>query len=352
MFSVASRTSFTLAVLAAVTGFFSVLVTHDRVGFTALMFTAALAAAVGVAIFLFTPIEPLVPPSAEVEAATARSVDVTDLPRPSVWPAVSVGAVALLALGAALGRSIVTLGLAAAVVGALGWLAQAWREHPSWTADMSVRINDRFVVPIALPIAIFVLAGAAVISMSRLLLAVSAEAAPILASIVAFALLGVFTLVASRENVGRAAMAALVVASVLLVVGSGVVGVLQGEREFHQKGEGAGAEHGGAAEGGLGMVTDDLVFESDNFELPAETAVEFELDNQDSAPHNLSIYESKGGDEIFKGEIVDAGKSMVYEIPAIAAGSYFFQCDVHPTTMTGQVEVVASASAPAPAGDH
>ena len=373
MFSVASRTSFTVAFLAAATGFLSVLVTHDRVGFTALMFVGALAAVVGVAIFLFTPVEPVVPPSAEVEAATPRTIDVTDLPRPSVWPAVAAAAVALLAVAAALGRSITTLGLAAAAVATFGWLAQVWREHPSWTPDMSVRINDRFVVPIALPATIVVFAGAAVLSMSRLLLAVSVEAAPIIAAIAAFGVLGVFTLVASRDNVGRSALLALVVVSSVLVVAAGVVGVAQGEREFHHKGGEAGAEgaeHGeegaaagestqpaaGGGEAGtrpvsvpgvdepIEVVTDNLVFDTDELHFPADTEVELELDNRDTVVHNLSIYESKGGDQLFKGELVDGGDEATYEIAALAAGSYFFQCDVHPATMTGTVEVAASAS--------
>ena len=371
MFSVASRTSFTVALLAAVTGFLSVLVTHDRVGFTALMFVGALAAVAGIAIFYFTPVEPIVPPSAEVEEATARTVDITDLPRPSIWPAVGAAAVALVAVAAALGRSITTLALAAAAVAAFGWLAQVWREHPSWTRDMSVRINDRFVVPIALPAVIVVLAGAAVISMSRLLLAVSVEAAPLLASVAAFGVLGVFTLVASRDNVGRSALVALVVVSSILVVAAGVVGVAQGEREFHHKGgEEAGAEHeeGGDAEEGaqpaatpgdetadrpasvpgvdqpIEVVTDNLEFDVDELDLPAGTEVELELDNRDTVVHNLSIYESKGGDELFKGELVDGGEDATYEIPALQGGSYFFQCDVHPATMTGTVVVSAPAS--------
>lgn len=368
MFSVASRTSFTVAFLAAVAGFLSVLVTHDRVGFTALMFVGALAAVAGIAMFLFTPVEPIVPPSAEVEDATARTVDVTDLPRPSIWPAAGAGAVALLAVAAALGRSITTLGLAAAAVAAFGWLAQAWREHPSWTREMSVRINDRFVVPIALPATIVVLGGAAVISMSRLLLAVSVNAAPIIASVAAFGVLAVFTLVASRENVGRSALVALVAVSSILVVASGIVGVAQGEREFHHKGGEAGAEHGEGAEEGaqpattpgaeasdrpatvpgvdqpITVVTDNLEFDVDELHFPADTEIELELDNRDTVVHNLSIYESKGGDELFKGELVDGGDEAVYEIPALDGGTYFFLCDVHPATMTGTVEVAVSAS--------
>jgi hypothetical protein len=47
---------------------------------------------------------------------------------------------------------------------------------------------------------------------------------------------------------------------------------------------------------------------------------------------------------LFTGEIVDAGTSATYDIPALDAGEYFFHCTIH-TQMTGSVNVIA-----APAG--
>jgi plastocyanin len=153
------------------------------------------------------------------------------------------------------------------------------------------------------------------------------------------------------------------------VVTSGVVGVAQGEREFHHKGGEAGAEHGeGEAEEGtqpaaspgaessdrpstvpgvdepIEVVSDNLEFDTDELHFPASTEVEVELDNRDTVVHNISIYESKGGDQVFKGELVDGGDEATYEIPPLDGGTYFFQCDVHPATMTGTVLVAASAS--------
>ena len=34
--------------------------------------------------------------------------------------------------------------------------------------------------------------------------------------------------------------------------------------------------------------------------------------------------------EVFKGEIVSSATKVTYDVPALAAGTYFFRCDVHP----------------------
>ena len=52
--------------------------------------------------------------------------------------------------------------------------------------------------------------------------------------------------------------------------------------------------------------------------------------NEDSMPHNIAIYadESKS-EKLYEGEMVTDG-SVVYDVPALAAGEYFFDCSLHP----------------------
>ena len=60
------------------------------------------------------------------------------------------------------------------------------------------------------------------------------------------------------------------------------------------------------------------------------------FDNQDGAPHNVAIYtDSSASQAMFQGEIF-SGATRVYQVPALAAGTYFFRCDVHPD-MTGTI---------------
>ena len=65
------------------------------------------------------------------------------------------------------------------------------------------------------------LAGLGVISLSRLFLAVSVDAAPIIGIVIAFALLGGFYLLSVRD-VGRPAVATLATVAVGLVLAAGV----------------------------------------------------------------------------------------------------------------------------------
>ncbi len=56
--------------------------------------------------------------------------------------------------------------------------------------------------------------------------------------------------------------------------------------------------------------------------------------------HNVSLYTNASAtDDIFKGKIFAGPATEIYSINALEAGSYFFRCDVHPTTMTGTLTV-------------
>ena len=76
------------------------------------------------------------------------------------------------------------------------------------------------------------------------------------------------------------------------------------------------------------VVAKDLVFVPAAVTVPAGEPVEIVLDNQESAPHNIAIKDASGA-EVFKGEIVSNAK-VTNAVPALAAGTYTFWCEVHP----------------------
>ena len=333
MFNAASKLYFALAGVAIVVGFGYVVGTSDRVGFTNLVFAGLAAFALALAVYAFVPREPLRLSLDEV--ADARPADTTDLPGASNWPVLGALALGLVAAGAALEGSLILLGVVVGLVALFSWFGQVWREHPSWTQEMTDRINDRFVVPFGLPGTIFLLAGLGVVSLSRLFLAVSAEAAPIIGIVIAFALLGAFYLLSVRD-VGRPAMATMATVGVGLVLAAGVAGALNGEREFHAA--------GGEGEGAFVIAAEDVAFDKETLEFPAGSEVTLVLENREAVPHNVSIYEEEGGDAVFTGEILGAEGEITYEFTTPEAGTYYFQCDVHPTEMRGQVVVSPEAS--------
>ena len=79
---------------------------------------------------------------------------------------------------------------------------------------------------------------------------------------------------------------------------------------------------------GTAIVAKDLKFVQTDVTVPADKPFAIAFDNQDGAPHNVAI-SNASGQGVFKGDIVSSSK-VTYQVPALAAGTYTFICDVHP----------------------
>jgi len=82
----------------------------------------------------------------------------------------------------------------------------------------------------------------------------------------------------------------------------------------------------------LRIVANNLHFDRDCLAAPANQPFAITLNNQENGiPHNISIYPTgQGGNPLFKGEIVTGVQTTVYRVRGLPAGTYYFQCDVHP----------------------
>ncbi len=104
---------------------------------------------------------------------------------------------------------------------------------------------------------------------------------------------------------------------------------------------------GGNAAGGTIAVTDgavelsaaDLAFDASVIQASAGEAFTITFTNNDTAPHNVSVYTEEGGEEIVLGDVIEGGATVEVEVPSLDAGEYFFVCDIHPNEMTGSVVV-------------
>lgn len=82
----------------------------------------------------------------------------------------------------------------------------------------------------------------------------------------------------------------------------------------------------------------DMAFSTDTITLTAGEPTTLYFRNLDGAPHNIAIYtDESASEELFIGETI-TDDAVVYEIPALEPGTYFFRCDVHPD-MAGTVVV-------------
>jgi plastocyanin len=79
-----------------------------------------------------------------------------------------------------------------------------------------------------------------------------------------------------------------------------------------------------------------LKFDTDCLAAPADTPFTIVFDNQDPDQHNVAIYD--GSTNLFRGAIFGGPKTETYSVPALPAGTYKFQCDVH-TFMNGTFKV-------------
>ncbi|MEX0991114.1 MAG: cupredoxin domain-containing protein [Actinomycetota bacterium] len=85
----------------------------------------------------------------------------------------------------------------------------------------------------------------------------------------------------------------------------------------------------------------DLQFVEGQLQAPAEAPLTIDFDNQDSGvPHNVRVFEGDGADgtPLFDGEVITGPATAAYDVGPLAAGSYFFDCKIHPT-MTGTLKV-------------
>ena len=84
------------------------------------------------------------------------------------------------------------------------------------------------------------------------------------------------------------------------------------------------------------IVAQGNAFTPSTLDVTADEAFSLTLDNKDSAPHHVAIFtDSSASTSISVGEIVSSAKAT-QQVPALAAGSYFFRCDVH-KDMTGTI---------------
>jgi plastocyanin len=90
------------------------------------------------------------------------------------------------------------------------------------------------------------------------------------------------------------------------------------------------------SEADVTVVAQDMKFVQAEVKVKADAAFSLLLDNKDGMPHNVAIYtDSTAKTPVYVGEMVTNGQ-LVYDIPALKPGTYFFKCDLHPD-MTGSI---------------
>ena len=196
------------------------------------------------------------------------------------------------------------------------------------------------LLPILFPVIALAVILLVLVGFSRVLLAISHTAATAVALVAAAAVVGIAGFVASRRRVTGATLFSMVGGVLGVAMLAGGVALVAAPLAHEGEGEGPApgepvvvalaAPEGAAATG----------FSTDALSVPSAEPFTIAFDNQDPAvPHNVVIYDGPDAEApaLFTGELVTGPATADYDVESVPEGEYFFNCEVHPTTMTGTV---------------
>ena len=192
-------------------------------------------------------------------------------------------------------------------------------------------MNDfrkRVLEPALIPIGAFVFIGVLVFGFSRLLLTTTKDGSVVLGILMAGSILFGSGAVAKGGTIKKIQRVALMAAGASLVAGGVAVGAVMHTRPVE-----------GHVEVAAKVTAQSIAFNTTTIILPVQKKVGILFTNKDPVPHNIHIFRGpQAAGSIFAGEIFQGPASREYVVPPLAAGSYFFHCDVH-AQMTGTVVV-------------
>jgi plastocyanin len=89
--------------------------------------------------------------------------------------------------------------------------------------------------------------------------------------------------------------------------------------------------------GEVDLVAKDIKFDTATVSTAADKPFKVKLDNQDSGiAHDVDILDA-AGKKIFDGKDFPGPKVETYDVPPLAAGTYKFECSIHPDLMNGEL---------------
>ncbi|MER3452520.1 MAG: hypothetical protein C4344_02200 [Acidimicrobiia bacterium] len=204
------------------------------------------------------------------------------------------------------------------------------RAHLAQARPSAIASAERIAEPTGLPLVALMGVGVVVLSVSRILLAVSKEAATGIAIAIAASILVGSSVVAGLRRVSGRALAALVGLAVFALVVLGVVAASRGERTI--------SPHPSAE---VTVVAKGIAFEQTALRVQTEGGVIMHFRNLDPVLHNVAVYTDRTATkQVYFGPAVNGVGTRTYSFDA-RPGSYFYRCEFHPTTMTGTLTVVA-----------
>ena len=241
-----------------------------------------------------------------------------------LWPVLGALALTLVLVGFLIGPVPTVAGLALGAAAVVGWTTGISADHTG---------RELNLLPLALPVVGLFTIFSLMFFLSRVLLALPEKAATTIALMVALIILTVAALVTLRPRVSSGSLVGLLVVSGLLIAGGGLVGAAAGQRELpHAEGPHAAT---------VDVRAKGNQFSKKTIVLPADQPPEIVFENRDpKVLHNVAVFaDAQYTHREFTGEVFAGPETKRYRLRALPAGTYYFRCDMHPTSMLGEIHV-------------
>ena len=202
--------------------------------------------------------------------------------------------------------------------------------------------RSRVLNPALIPLGAFVFIGAFVFAFSRILLAVPKDGSVVVGVLMAGCILFAAGALAKGGTMKKVQRTALIAFALVLIGGGVAAGAALGVRPVEKHLQ-ADVTIATASKG------TQFAFDKKELDIPAGKEFGLEFDNKDSGTsHNVHILSAPGGTSLFQFPPFPGPAKRVFPVKAIPTGIYFFQCDVHPTVMTGFVRAGNATGGPPP----
>jgi plastocyanin len=89
--------------------------------------------------------------------------------------------------------------------------------------------------------------------------------------------------------------------------------------------------------GEIALVAEGVKFDKTTLSVPADKPFKIKFDNRDpGTSHDVDILDGTGK-KVFDGKDFPGPKVETYDVPQLKAGTYKFECSIHPALMTGEL---------------
>ena len=167
---------------------------------------------------------------------------VPEVPAPSkvnYWPVVAGFSLGAIALGLAVGPTLVFIGCIGLGATTVEWAVRAWADRATGDPEVNQAIRNRFLHPVEIPAMAVIAIGGLVLAVSRILLALPKGGAYAVFALVPVAILGLGALVFFSPKLSPSIIAGLLIVGAVAILAGGVAAGIHGERKEseHEKKE-------------------------------------------------------------------------------------------------------------------